>query len=383
MMAVGVAVEVPESAEQAGAILRDAAERGARVRVSGAGTRRWGACGEPADLELRTRGLRRVVEHNAGDFTVIAEAGLPVADLQATLAAAGQRLALDPPGGGTLGGLVASGDSGPLRHRFGAARDLVIGVRVALVDGTTARAGGRVIKNVAGYDLGKLFAASFGTLGVLCEVALRLHPRPTATATAVGSGQDPRALAGAAAALARRPLEADALDVRWAGGEGAILVRFSGETAPGAAAGARDLLRGAGLEAAVHGDDEALWEAQRGGQRSADGVVARVSATPDRLVDVLQGAREAGAQLVGRAALGLAWLRLEGLAPADTVARVAALRARLAPAPCVVLDAPREVRDALDPWGPIAPATLALMRAVKARFDPLGTLEPGTFVGGV
>ncbi len=383
MMAVGVAVEVPESPEQAGAILRDAAERGARVRVSGAGTRRWGACGEPADLELRTRGLRRVVEHNAGDFTVIAEAGLHVADLQATLAAAGQRLALDQPGGGTLGGLVASGDSGPLRHRYGAPRDLVIGVRVALVDGTTARAGGRVIKNVAGYDLGKLFAASFGTLGLICELTLRLHPRAPATATAVGRGGDPRALAVAASALAHLPMEADALDVAWAGREGAILARFSGETAGGQARRVLGVLRDAGLEAAVHERDEALWEAQRAGQRSAGGTVVRVSATQARLREVLEAARDVGAGLVGRAALGLSWLRLEELEPAEALARVAALRARLPTAPCTVLDAPGDVREQLDPWGAVAPTRVALMRAVKARFDPLGTLDAGSYAGGI
>jgi glycolate oxidase FAD binding subunit len=385
-MAVGVVREAPHTAAEAAERLRAAAERGERVRIVGTGTKRWGARGEGPDLELRTTGLDRVVEHNEGDFTAVVEAGVTVGRLRAQLAEAGQMLALDPPGDeATLGGLVAAGDSGPLRHRYGAPRDLVIGVRVALVDGTVARAGGRVIKNVAGYDLGKLFAASFGTLGVICELSLRLHPRPAATATAVGRGGHPDALAAAARDVAHRPFEADALDVRWDGdGDGgSVLVRFSGEAAAERAGRVLGVLRAAGLESAVDGDDEATWAAQRAGQRSPAGSVVRVSATQDRLVAVLEAGRAVGATLVGRAAHGLSWLRIEDVEPAEAVERVRALRARLAPSPCVVLDAPDEVRDAVDPWGPVEPGALALMRSVKAHFDPSSTLNPGTFVGGI
>ncbi|MBA2637584.1 MAG: FAD-binding oxidoreductase, partial [Solirubrobacterales bacterium] len=193
-MAVVVTRQAPGSAQEAADVLHDAARRRAQVRIVGAGTKAWGREGAPADIELTTAALDAIVEHNEGDFTVIAQAGLGVAALQERLAAAGQMLALDAPDeGATLGGLVASGDSGPLRHRFNAPRDLVIGVQVALPDGTVARAGGRVIKNVAGYDLSKLLCGSFGTLGLISEVAVRLHPRPPTTATAVGTGVDPRA----------------------------------------------------------------------------------------------------------------------------------------------------------------------------------------------
>src|ERR671922_165772 len=138
-------------------------------------------------------------------------------------------LSLDPPdAGATIGGVVAAGDSGPLRSRYGGVRDLVVGIRVALSDGTVAKSGGKVIKNVAGYDLGKLFAGSLGTLGAILEVTVRLHPLPPVTATAAAGSRDPAVLARAASELAHAPLEQLSLDVRWGGGDGAVLSRFGG-----------------------------------------------------------------------------------------------------------------------------------------------------------
>ena len=133
---------------------------------------------------LETGGLDRILEHNVGDFTAVLEAGVPFADAQQAFAEHGQRLAWDPPEGGrdgrlaTVGGIVATADSGPLRHRYGGVRDLVVGMNVVLSDGTIAKSGGKVIKNVAGYDVAKLFAGSFGTLGLIASVSVRLHPLP-------------------------------------------------------------------------------------------------------------------------------------------------------------------------------------------------------------
>ncbi|MGZ4203237.1 MAG: FAD-binding oxidoreductase, partial [Thermoleophilaceae bacterium] len=177
----------PESFEQAAAWLAEAAAEGRSVRPRGSGTKLgWGAVTEPAATEISTARLDAVLEHNAGDLTAVLQAGVPLAQAQARFATAGQMLALDPPlgegvagadsAGATVGGVLATADSGPLRHRYGAARDLVIGMTVALSDGTLSSSGGKVIKNVAGYDLGKLFAGSFGTLGLILSVAVRLHP---------------------------------------------------------------------------------------------------------------------------------------------------------------------------------------------------------------
>jgi glycolate oxidase FAD binding subunit len=355
------------TAEDVAAALHDAERAGRRLRVRGAGTRPWGRPA-PADGEVSTAPLDAIVEHNEGDLTAVVQAGVPLRRAQEAFAAAGQMLAVDPPGGGTIGGLVATGDSGPLRHRYHAVRDLVLGVQVALPDGTVARAGSKVIKNVAGYDLAKLLCGSFGTLGVITELSLRLHPRPPATATAVQRFDDPHALAGAATSLAHRPIEAEALDVAWEGGEGSLLARFAGGAA---AERARDALPGA----EVVEDDEALWERQRAGQRSSGGTVVRVSTTQRGLGAALA----AGPRAVGRAAAGLVWITL----PDGDLRAVQDLRERLAPAPCVVLDAPDAVRDALDPWGEIGRGELELMRRVKARFDPFGTCNPGVFAGGI
>src|SRR5437899_6903539 len=136
----------------------------------------------------------------------------------------GLRAPADP--AATVGGVVATGDSGPLRHRYGTARDLLLGITVVLSDGTVAKSGGKVIKNVAGYDLAKLFGGSFGTLGLIAEVAVRLHPVPASRTTVAGSSDDPASLQAAALAVSHAPLEAEALDVRWDGGHGAVLARF-------------------------------------------------------------------------------------------------------------------------------------------------------------
>jgi glycolate oxidase FAD binding subunit len=294
-------------------------------------------------------------------------------------------LALDPPLGegdaATLGGVLAAGDSGPLRHRYGSMRDLVVGVAVALSDGSLAKAGGKVIKNVAGYDLGKLLIGSFGTLGLVVSVTVRLHPRPEETASAWGSSADPAVLAGAVAQLTRLPLEADCLDIAWGAGGGGVFVRFGGAAAERQAVAVVDRLRAAGLEdVASSADDDELWAAQRAGQRSAEGAVLKVSSRPADLGTVLEAARDAGAKVVGRAGLGVHWLTLQG---DDLASRVDAVRAALAPRACTLQDAPEAVRAAVAPWAEPDPGALAVMRRVKERFDPARIFSPGSFVGGI
>jgi glycolate oxidase FAD binding subunit len=171
--------------------------------------------------------------------------------------------------------------------------------------------------------------------------------------------------------------------VGWDAEGGAILVRLSGETAGDRVARTLPLLADAGTITSVEEDDDAIWATQRAGQRSPDGVVVKIATGRARLREVLEAAQEAGATLVGRAALGLSWLRLDGLDDATAVARVQALRERLADAHVTVLDAPAAVREAVDPWGPVDPARLALLRSVKARFDPTGACAPGLFLGGI
>jgi glycolate oxidase FAD binding subunit len=380
--------QVPRSREEVAELLESASREGRRVRVVGGGTKLgFGRIGEAPDVELSTTGLDRLVEHNAGDLTAVIEPGVRLRRAQEAFAGEGQALSLDPPLGpddaATVGGVVASGDSGPLRSRYGAARDLVVGVTAALPDGALVKAGGKVIKNVAGYDLAKLFAGSLGTLGVIVEVAVRLHPLPPATASAVGEGSDDDAVAAAASEIAHSPLEYRSLDVRLEDRRASVLARFGGAAAREGAESAERLLRRRGLRTEVVDEDEPLWSRQREGQRSDEGVVVRISATQTALPRALAEATRLGAPLVGRAGLGLSWLRLEDRSPEEAATAVEELRAALAPAACVVVGAPRAVRELVDPFGPIDEPTLGLMRRVKERFDPAGVMAPGTFVGGI
>lgn len=329
--------------------------RDAPACVRGAGTRDWG---RPVKAEVLQTASLKGWEHEPGDFTAVAGAGMSISELQARVAEYGQMLAVDAPGDGTVGGLVATADSGPLRHRYGAIRDLVIGVELALADGTVARGGGRVIKNVAGYDLPKLAAGSFGTLGVITEVALRLHPRPQRWATAVLRFPSPEALQAAALRLSRQPLEADALDLAWAGEGGELLVRFSGL----AAAERAESLGGEVIE-----EDETLWAAQRARQRGD--FVVRVHALPTEIASVLRAVP--GATAVGRAGVGTIWLQLADAAAASAVGRAVGRQTALA-----VLDAPPAMRGP-DPFSLDARPERALMQAVKDRFDPLDHCNPG------
>jgi glycolate oxidase FAD binding subunit len=380
----------PTTLERAAASLAAATAGGRSVRVRGGGTKLdWGTpVPEPA-IELRTGRLNRIVEHNAGDLTAVLEAGVPIARAQEAFAQAGQMLALDPPLGrpgpngagdenATIGGVLATGDSGPLRHRYGGPRDLVLGVTVALSDGTIARSGSKVIKNVAGYDIAKLFAGSFGTLGAILSVNIRLHPRPLETATATGSCSESAMLGAAAVTLAGAPLELEALDVAWRRGHGGLFARIGGAEAARRSERVARLLADAGLEdVEVISDDEPLWARQRAGQRSSAAALVRVAARPSALPSVLDASDGCDGALVGRAALGISYVELDP----DAVQRFA--QALPAGARMVVLDAPEELRRELDPWGPIDPASVQLMRRIKQRFDPGGVCNPGVFAGGI
>ncbi len=384
----------PGSCAEAAEALRAVSSAGQTVRPRGGGTKwAWGRPIPPGDVEVSTAGLERIMEHNAGDLTAVVQAGVRLADLQQALAERGQMLALDPPLGqppepeaATIGGIVATADTGPLRHRYGAVRDLLLGVTVALSDGTVARAGGKVIKNVAGYDLPKLFAGSFGTLGLILEVAVRLHPRPRGSITVLGRSDDPAALQRAVSALAHASLALEAADLAWSGGLGEVLTRICGAGKLPRAGEARRLMEEAGLEGEIEEDDEELWATQRAKQRSPDGMVVRVCGLLSETARALRVAHRLGASLVGRGGLGAWWLRLEPGVPSGSprgAAAIEELRAALAPMPCVVLDAPAAVREQMDVWGKQEDGALGLMRRVKARFDPSATLNPGIFVGGI
>lgn len=381
-------VETLSRYDEVAEALRSASGEGRTVRISGGGTKLgWGRPPAPDAAEISTRGLDGIVEHNAGDLTAVVQAGVRLADAQAVFAQAGQMLALDPPLGAaeaaTIGGVVATADSGPLRHRYGTVRDQVIGIRAALADGSVIRSGGKVIKNVAGYDLGKLFTGAFGTLGVIVEISLRLHPLPGPQLTVVGETDDPEMLQKAAAAIANSPASVSSLDFRREDGRGTLLARFTGKAAVDQAHRGQQIMKSAGLESTLEEDDTELWARQRAAQRSEEGVTMKVSALPAELVKVIRAADSVGATATGRAGLGLAWLRLEPSPSVEMAALLEKLRSVLAPSPVVALDAPAEVREKIDVWGSQPEGRLALMRRVKERFDPSGVCNRGIFVGGI
>jgi glycolate oxidase FAD binding subunit len=241
--------------------------------------------------------LDRILEHEAGDLTCTVEAEIRVSALNAELAERGQMLALDPPGDPTLGACLAANLSGPRRHRYGTMRDLVIGATVVLRDGTVASSGGKVVKNVAGYDLGKLFCGSEGRLGRIVRLSLRLHPVPEASATVVAA-PDP----AAALAVLRSELVPSAVDVHWPE-RVALLFEGSERAVAAQVDAARELI---GAERA--GDD--VWAEAAERQSRA---VGRLAFAPGALADVLTAEEEA----VVRVAAGVAYVPHEVADPRD------------------------------------------------------------------
>ncbi|WP_446215006.1 FAD-binding oxidoreductase [Micromonospora sp. IBHARD004] len=382
-------VAAPRDTAQAAALLRAAADLDLAVTVRGGGTRQdWGSPPRRLDLILDTTALAGVVEHAAGDLITVVRAGTRLDELAATLAGARQQLALDAPlPGGTIGGAVATNATGPRRMLYGTARDLLIGVTLVRADGVVAHAGGKVVKNVAGYDLAKLVTGAYGTLGLVTECAFRLHPLPAAVAYVtrrVGDAAEAGRLAGAvrAAQLVPAALEVDAPP----GGGAAVTVLLEGTPAGVAArAEAARRLLGADATAADRAPDGWGRYPWRGGDTGLK-LTAALSGVPGLLADARAAADRHGLPLAlrGSAGVGVLHAGVPGTADPERVAGlVDALRTATAAVAghAVVLTAPPPVQDRVDLWGPVD--GLTLMRRVKQRFDPDARLAPGRFVGGI
>jgi glycolate dehydrogenase FAD-binding subunit len=370
----------PASTEEVSAVLQAAASAGLRVAARGSGTRlSWGMPPTDLDLIVDTSRMSAVLAYAAGDLVVTVQAGLRMADLLRTLAEHRQRLALDGSDvlGGTIGGTIAMAASGPLRYRYGSVRDLLIGITVVLADGTVARSGGTVVKNVAGYDLGKLYTGSLGTLGIITEAVFRLHPLPETCRWITVLATDATRAAAAIAAIRASQHDPVALEVdrRARGGPVTVGVAVEG-VAKGiigrAAALATLLGEAAGPPMTVSQGPPDWW-----GQ-SLPSPHATVTCEPTGLADLLASAPGAirGSAGAGVLAVGLR----DGDRLGAELAQLRAIAARHGGSAVLRCASPHR-KAALDVWGPV-PA-LGLMRRLKEQFDPEYGLSPGRFVGGI
>jgi glycolate oxidase FAD binding subunit len=404
----------PASVAQASALLRAAAGHELAVVARGSGSRLdWGAPPRRCDLVVDTSRLDQVVEHAAGDLVARVQAGVSLAQLGELLAGAGQQLALDATAGGngqrptgTIGGTLATGAAGPRRLRYGTPRDLIIGITVVRADGTVASAGGKVVKNVAGYDLGKLFAGSYGTLGLIVEAVFRLHPLPAAASYTTLDTAGPGPARAAVAAPAASELAPVAVEISRAARGQPVRVGVLLEGDPAGVAERAAALRGLlGDGARTSGDAPDWWgriEAP-GGPGTLVRIAFWAAALPLVLaaIDAAAAAGPADPQVAGSAASGVLYAALPASTdPAAVAGFVTGLRAALArgdggarpasaPVPdsppalasAVVVHAPPPVAGLVDLWGPVP--GLSLMRAVKDQFDPGHRMAPGRFAGGI
>ena len=384
-------VAEPRTPETLAATLGWASSEQLSVLVRGGGTKlEWGGVAQACDLLLSTAALDAVVEHRHGDLTATIQAGVPLAKVNGALAEHGQWLPLDPPwpDRATIGGVVATNDSGPRRHRHGAPRDLIIGITIARSDGQLAKAGGIVVKNVAGYDLSRLLTGSFGCLGVIVSATFKLAPIAAASRTVLIDLESSDALSSAIATLSSSSLTPTAMELEWLPAR--LMIRFESVEAAveQQAREAIGLVAGHGVATVLSGDDESeRWA--RAGRWDEPGTVVKLSTRPTVLVSTLGWLQDAcdkyDLQLAaaGRAGLGVVDVWLRG--PAEGQARVIGqLRARLpvGEGSAVIRRGDAVLRRQVDPWGPVGDS-LPVMQAVKMRFDPQGKLNPGRGPGGL
>jgi glycolate oxidase FAD binding subunit len=382
----------PASGEGIGRVLGWASRDKLCVLVRGAGTKMgWGAAPRQIDILISTAQLNAVVAHRHGDLTATIQSGARLSEVNRVLAQHRQWIPLDPPSAdrATIGGLVATNDSGPRRHRYGAPRDLIIGVEFARADGRLAKGGGIVVKNVAGYDLPRLLTGSFGSLGVIITATFKLYPLTAASRTLIVEPSSTSDLGALAVKLSASQLTPTALE--FATHPLRLIIRFESIEASVAQQSetASKLMAENGYEARALSEsaEEQFWQNHA---RLADddrGALLKVSVLPTDLAEILtvieRLAGKRGYIAAGRAGAGVFLLRIteevqlqkrviDGLRDALQIGRGSAVIVKCAP----------ELRTHVDVWGPVGDG-LALMKAVKQQFDPAGILGPGRGPGGL
>jgi len=388
----------PATADEVAAAMKHASDQQLSMLVRGAGTKLdWGRPAGRIDVMLDMRRLNRVLAHAHGDLTATVEAGATLRGVNDALSRLGQGLPLDPPFAdeATIGGILATNDSGPLRHRYGAPRDLILGVQLATTDGVLSKAGGQVVKNVAGYDLSKLVAGSFGSLAAIVSATFKLSPIPEASTTMRVTVADESSLAQAVRTLMASQLEPTVFEIHVRSTQNSpnaqtrnaansatsvfnVLLRFASlpVVVDAQVAGASEALKSFATSIdVVNGDAErTLWRAHATALWEAPGAIVRASWLPASIAAVLSEL-PAGAELVGRAAIGAGLVRID----ADE-AEQARVIGRLRHSPhvgnVVVRRGSAGLKGLVDVWGPQGDRQ-RLLSSMKSAFDPNGVLNAG------
>jgi glycolate oxidase FAD binding subunit len=373
----------PADANELAATLQAASREKHTTVIRGGGTKLgWGRIPSSIDLVVSTARLNTLLVHRHGDMTATAHADITLAQLNRELSRHGQWLPIDSAfAAATIGGVVATNDAGPVRHRYGTPRDLLIGVTLALTDGRIVKAGGHVVKNVAGYDLGKLVSGSFGTLGAIVDATFKLLPIPQASATLEASYDDGEVLARDVMQVSTSQLEPMAFDVMLDDGHCRLRMLFA--SSPAAVSSqvesAQRLLSKPSV--VVTGDPEMdLWTDQVRSPWAGSGAVIRFGWLPAKLADVVTLMHDvqqiAGSVVMaGRAGAGAGLVRVDGDVRAQA-AVVERLRSSVWVGNVAVLRATPELKQRVDVWGPASSAAAAAT-ALKTMFDPAGILNAG------
>jgi len=391
----------PEREDEVATLLTYANKESLKVLVRGGGTQlHTGFPPTGGDILISTARLNKLVEHEPQDLTVTVQAGMSLINLQNALAGAQQWLALDPmlAPEATIGGIIATNSSGPRRLRYGGVRDQIIGVRVVLADGTIAKGGGKVVKNVAGYDLPKLFTGSLGTLGVIVEATFRLYPLPITSRTVTFTSSDVTSLCKLAVQVIGSTLVPTIVDIfgTTSQGEYTMAVRFETgqEAAEAQCTTLLDMTKRASISQDVRTlqreNEEQFWSDmnRQAADSSNSSIMIKASVLPTDIAHWLSQLQRVTQHLElttnwrVHAGHGLVFAQLAGdefsLMKAVDELRQAAMTKR---GSLVVLDAPSSSLQQLDVWGPSS--AIEVMRRIKARFDPNGILNPGRFIGRI
>jgi glycolate oxidase FAD binding subunit len=392
----------PATPEQVAAILRICSEANAAVVPWGGGTAiRIGNLPRHIDVVVRLDRLNRLLEHDPANLTATVQSGMMLPALREILAPQNQFLALDPPGytRATVGGVVASNLNGPRRSYYGSVRDLVIGMKVVLASGEQIKAGGKVVKNVAGYDMCKLFVGSLGTLGIIIEVTLRVAPIPETAASLIASGTLPRVLqlvdalsqsnllpSAVVILNANASKTADVGQSHWR-----VAVRSEGfeKSVARHLNDTREMARRIGLATEVleENDHIRFWDEVREFPLRGNRLVYRVTVPRGSVAEVIQTVHSGSTvdlrpEVVSDAAAGIVWIssNTDNLAARWFVKLIA--KARDHRGHTIILAAPPHLKQGVDVWGP-APPSLSLMREIKRQFDPRDLLNPGRFMAEI